>query len=31
MRLAGPIVSRVVDRQFREYHQNLARNVESLP
>jgi uncharacterized protein YndB with AHSA1/START domain len=31
MRLAQPIVARVIGRQFREYHANLARNVESLP
>jgi uncharacterized protein YndB with AHSA1/START domain len=31
MRVAGPIVTRVIDRQFRGYHENLRRNVESLP
>ena len=31
MRLAGPIVARAIDRQFRSYHENLRRNVESLP
>jgi len=30
MRLAGPIVRRVMDRQFAAYHENLRRNVESL-
>ncbi len=29
IRLAAPIVGRVVDRQFRSYHENLRRNVES--
>jgi uncharacterized protein YndB with AHSA1/START domain len=30
MRLAAPILSRVVGRQFAGYHQNLRRNVEAL-
>jgi hypothetical protein len=29
MRLAGPIVGRMVGRQFAEYHENLRRNVEA--
>jgi uncharacterized protein YndB with AHSA1/START domain len=29
MRLAGPIVRRMMDRQFAAYHENLRRNVES--
>ena len=29
MRLLEPIVARAIDRQFREYHANLRRNVES--
>ena len=28
MRLLEPIVKRAIDRQFREYHDNLRRNVE---
>jgi uncharacterized protein YndB with AHSA1/START domain len=28
MRLIAPIVARAIDRQFREYHENLRRNVE---
>jgi uncharacterized protein YndB with AHSA1/START domain len=28
MRLAGPIVRRMIDRQFAGYHENLRRNVE---
>jgi uncharacterized protein YndB with AHSA1/START domain len=31
LRLLTPIVTRMIDRQFREYHANLRRNVESLP
>lgn len=30
MRFATPIVRRVVDRQFRAYHENLRRNVEAV-
>jgi uncharacterized protein YndB with AHSA1/START domain len=30
LRLAGPIVRRVLDRQFAGYHENLRRNVEAL-
>jgi uncharacterized protein YndB with AHSA1/START domain len=30
MRLAGPILSRAVGRQFAGYHENLRRNVEAL-
>jgi uncharacterized protein YndB with AHSA1/START domain len=29
MRFAEPIVKRVMDRQFSEYHENLRRNVEA--
>jgi uncharacterized protein YndB with AHSA1/START domain len=29
MRLLAPIVQRAVDRQFRQYHDNLRRNVEA--
>jgi len=29
MRLAEPIVKRMIDRQFRMYHENLRRNLES--
>ena len=29
MRIVGPIVKTMVDRQFRTYHENLRRNVES--
>jgi uncharacterized protein YndB with AHSA1/START domain len=28
MRLLGPIATRMIDRQFRGYHDNLRRNVE---
>jgi uncharacterized protein YndB with AHSA1/START domain len=31
MRLAQPIVKRMLDRQFAGYHANLRRNVEALP
>lgn len=30
MRVAAPIVQRAIDRQFRRYHENLRRNVESV-
>jgi uncharacterized protein YndB with AHSA1/START domain len=29
MRFAEPIVKRIIDRQFRMYHENLRRNVEA--
>jgi hypothetical protein len=29
MRIAGPIVKRMMDRQFAGYHENLRRNVEA--
>ena len=29
MRLAEPIVKRIMDRQFSQYHENLRRNVEA--
>jgi hypothetical protein len=29
MRVATPIVTRIIDRQFRKYHENLRRRVES--
>jgi carbon monoxide dehydrogenase subunit G len=29
MRLVSPIVKRAIDKQFRAYHENLRRNVES--
>jgi uncharacterized protein YndB with AHSA1/START domain len=29
MRLLAPIVKRAIDRQFRAYHENLRRNLES--
>jgi carbon monoxide dehydrogenase subunit G len=29
MKLLGPIVARMMGRQFREYHRNLRRNVEA--
>ena len=29
MRLVAPIVIRVIDRQFRAYHENLRRNIET--
>jgi carbon monoxide dehydrogenase subunit G len=29
MRLLAPIVTRAIDRQFRAYHENLRRNLES--
>jgi hypothetical protein len=29
MRLLAPLVTRMIDRQFREYHDNLRRNVEA--
>ena len=29
MRFAGPLVRRMLDRQFRGYHENLRRNVET--
>ena len=29
MRIAEPIVKRVIDRQFKQYHENLRRNVEA--
>jgi uncharacterized protein YndB with AHSA1/START domain len=29
LRLLEPVVKRVIDRQFREYHENLRRNVET--
>ena len=29
MRLAGPVVRRMLERQFAGYHENLRRNVES--
>jgi len=30
MRLASPLLARMMARQFAEYHRNLARNVEAL-
>jgi uncharacterized protein YndB with AHSA1/START domain len=30
MRIAGPLVRRMMDRQFAGYHDNLRRNVEAL-
>jgi uncharacterized protein YndB with AHSA1/START domain len=30
MRLASPLLARIVGRQFRAYHENLRRNVEAL-
>jgi len=29
MRIAEPIVKRVIDRQFKQYHENLRRNIEA--
>jgi hypothetical protein len=29
LRIATPIIKRIIDRQFRTYHENLRRNVES--